>query len=79
MSDTERGETVSLGPFEFRTPDRPCRVVDCGEKADGVVDLEHSSIDVCINCAPQFLENDGGEWTPLAGGRSLHAQRDQDE
>jgi hypothetical protein len=42
--ETERGKTVSLGPFEFGTPDRPCRVVDCGEKADGVVDMGHSSI-----------------------------------
>lgn len=71
---TERGETKTLGPFEFETPDRPCRVGDCDEKADGVVDTKSgNSINACIYCAPQFLQHDGNEWTPLAGGRPLQA------
>jgi len=77
--DTERGETVNLGPFQFRTPDRPCRVGDCDEKADGVVDMENGSVNACIHCAPQFLQHEGNEWTPLAGGRSLHTATERSE
>lgn len=71
--DTERGDMVRFGPFEFRIPDRDCQITDCGQNADGVVDFdgEDRTISCCISCAPQFLDVDGSEWTPLAGGRSL--------
>jgi hypothetical protein len=77
MSDAERGEKLTLGPFQFRTPDRPCRIADCEERADGVVDMENGTINACIYCAPQFLQHEGNEWTPLAGGRSLQTDGDQ--
>lgn len=69
--DTERGMEVSLGPFEFRTPDGPCQMVACTEKADGVVGMENGSLNVCIYHAPQLLKHEQNEWTPLAGGRLL--------
>lgn len=71
MGGSDRGESRSIGPFEFRTPDRDCQVVDCENKADGVVDMENGSINTCTDCAPQYLQHNDNEWTPLAGGRSL--------
>ena len=77
MSDTERGEKLTPGPFQFRTPDRPCRIADCEERADGVVDMENATINACIYCAPQFLQHERNEWRPLAGGRALQTGGDQ--
>ena len=73
---TERGDEMNLGPFQFKVPDRPCRVGDCDEKADGVVDMRNGSVNACIHCAPQFLQHEGNEWTPLAGGRTLQPGTD---
>lgn len=78
--ETERGDTVGFGPFEFQVPDRDCQITDCGEKADGVVDFdgEDRGISCCIDCAPQFLDMEGSKWTPLAGGRSLQPDTAQE-
>lgn len=78
MTDTQesvlgRGEEIEFGPFTVQVPDRSCDLTDCDDHADGVVTFEGSDtrISCCIDCAPQFLEGQRSEWTPLAGGRSL--------
>lgn len=71
---THRGDKVNLGPFEFRVPDRECQIVDCEENADGVIELNSDeTLSCCIDHAPQFLDREQSEWTPLAGGRSLES------